>query len=190
MNDTTNEAAAAAPTPAPTEIETLKAQLAEAQDKALRATAELDNVRKRAEREVSGAYKYALERALGDLLPVADSLEQGLKIAAASQDDRQDGGSAARGMDAGAAKAILDGMALTQKQLLTFLEKHGVKIIDPQGQPFTADKHEAVSMVESSEVPANHVLSVMQKGYSLHERLLRPAMVMVAKEPSKPSANG
>lgn len=159
------------------EIEALQAQLAEAQaksaesvDKALRAQAELDNVRKRAEREVSGAYKFALERALGDLLPVADSLEQGLKIAAASND-----------------KAMMEGMGLTQKQLLAFLEKNGVKVIDPQGQPFTADKHEAVSMIESTEVPANHVLSVMQKGYSLHERLLRPAMVMVAKAPAAPA---
>ncbi|MEK6805476.1 MAG: nucleotide exchange factor GrpE [Pseudomonadota bacterium] len=159
------------------EIETLKAQLAEAQaksaenlDKALRAHAELENVRRRAEREVSGAYKFALERALGDLLPVADSLEQGLKVATLSND-----------------KAMAEGMGLTQKQLLAFLEKNGVKVIDPQGQPFSADKHEAVSMIESADVPPNHVLSVMQKGYSLHERLLRPAMVVVAKTPTPAS---
>ena len=164
------------PSAASLEIEALQAQLAEAQaksadslDKALRAQAELENVRRRAEREVSGAYKFALERALGDLLPVADSLEQGLKIAAASHD-----------------KAMAEGMGLTQKQLMAFLEKNAVKVIDPQGQPFSADKHEAVSMIESTDVPANHVLAVMQKGYSLHERLLRPAMVMVAKAPSQP----
>ncbi len=156
------------------EVDALKAQLAEAQaktaenlDKALRAQAELENVRRRAEREVSGAYKFALERALGDLLPVADSLEQGLKIAAASHD-----------------KAMAEGMGLTQKQLLAFLEKNGVKLIDPQGQPFTAEKHEAVSMVESADMPPNHVLTVVQKGYSLHDRLLRPAMVVVSKAPA------
>ncbi len=165
---------AGVPAPPPSETELLKTQLAEAQarsaeslDKALRAQAELDNVRKRAEREVSGAYKFALERALADLLPVADSLEQGLKIAAASHD-----------------KAMAEGMGLTQKQLLAFLEKNGVKVLDPQGQPFTADKHEAVSMVESAEVAPNHVVAVVQKGYMLHERLLRPAMVVVAKAPA------
>lgn len=173
MTDLPDDAAAADPT----EIETLKAQLAEAQaksaeslDKVLRAHAELDNVRKRADREVSGAYKFALGRALADLLPVCDSLEQGLKVAAASHD-----------------AAMTAGMGLTQKQLLAFLEKNSVKVIDPQGQPFSADKHEAVSLVESADVPAGHVLSVMQKGYSLHERLLRPAMVMVAKTPEKSS---
>ena len=134
------------------EIELLKTQLAEVQakvsenwDKYLRANAELENVRRRAEREVSGAYKFALERALADLLPVCDSLEMGLKVAEVSHD-----------------KAMAEGMGLTQKQMLAFLEKNGVKVIDPQGLPFSADKHEAVSVVESADVPPNHVLAVMQ----------------------------
>ncbi|MBL6751545.1 MAG: nucleotide exchange factor GrpE [Nevskia sp.] len=158
------------------EIAALKAQLAEAQqqaaaarDQQLRAIAELDNVRKRAEREIGTANKYGAERILGDLLAVTDSLELGLKAAAAPD---------------ASAKAIAEGLALTHKQLHSFLEKHGVKVVDPAGHPFNPELHEAVSAVESAEVAPNHVLSVMQKGYRLHERLLRPAMVTVARAPA------
>jgi molecular chaperone GrpE len=158
------------------EIAALRAQLAEAQqqaaaarDQQLRAIAELDNVRKRAEREISTANKYGSERVLADLLAVTDSLELGLKAASAPEAN---------------ARAIAEGLALTDRQLRSFLEKHGVHVVDPAGHPFNPDFHEAVSAVESSEVAPNHVLSVMQKGYRLHERLLRPAMVTVARAPA------
>lgn len=160
------------------DIATLAARLADAESRAaaardaqLRAIADLDNVRKRAEREIASASKYSAEKLLGELLGVADSLDLGL--AAAAKPGAQ-------------VAALLEGMQLTHKQLLTLLKKQGVEPIDPRGQPFNPELHEAVTMVPSTEVPPNHVVEVMQKGYRLHERLLRPAMVVVAKAP--PSA--
>ena len=141
---------------------------AAAKDQQLRAAAELENVRKRAEREIESARKYGAERVLGDLLAISDSLELGLK--------------AASGPDA-SVRSILEGLALTQKQFLMMFEKYGVAVVDPAGQPFNPEFHEAVSVVPSADVPANQVLGVMQKGYRLHDRLLRPAMVVVAKAP-------
>lgn len=155
------------------QLEALHAKLAEAEiaaanarDQHLRAVAEIENVRKRGEREIDNARKYGAEKVLGDLLAVADSLDLGLKAAAAPE---------------ATAKAIAEGMALTHKQLAAFFEKHGVVVVDPAGEPFNPDFHEAVSAIPSADVPANHVISVMQKGYRLRERLLRPAMVMVAR---------
>lgn len=155
------------------ELEALKTQLAAAEaraaenwDKALRATAELENVRRRVERESSVAQKYALERVLGELVAVLDSLELGLRAVAAEDDET---------------RRHLEGLQLTYKQFWATLERHGVSAIDPQGEPFNPELHEAVSMLESAEMAPNHVLSVMQKGYKLHDRLLRPAMVVVAK---------
>lgn len=151
-------------TPAPDDVEALKTALSAAEqkaadnwDKALRATAELENVRRRVERESANLHKYALERILGDLINVNDSLELALQ---ASQDQ---------------------GVQLTHKQLWAALEKHGVSAIDPQGEPFNPDLHEAVSTQESASVAPNHVVTVMQKGYRLHDRLLRPAMVVVSR---------
>jgi molecular chaperone GrpE len=159
-----------------TEIAALQAKLAEteqalaaAKDQHLRTAAEFDNVRKRAEREVATSLKYGSERVLGELLAVCDSLDLGLKAAQAPE---------------ATAKTIGEGLALTHKQLGAFLDKHGVKVLDPVGQPFNPELHEAVAMLESAEVAPNHVISVMQKGYRLHERLLRPAMVVVARAPS------
>jgi molecular chaperone GrpE len=158
------------------ELAALQARLAEAEkqaaayrDQHLRAAAELDNVRKRVEREVATSLRYGAERVLGDLLAVSDSLDLGLKAAAARE---------------ASAQSIAEGLALTQKQLLAFFDKHGLKVVDPAGQPFNPELHEAVSMVPTAEVAPNHVVSVMQKGYRLHERLLRPAMVVVAKAPA------
>lgn len=151
-----------------TRLADAEARAAAAKDAQLRAIADLDNVRKRAEREVVNASKYGAEKLLGELLGVADSLDLGL-LAAAKPEAQ--------------VAALSEGMQLTQKQLLSVLEKHGVKPVDPRGQPFNPELHEAVTMMPSAEVPPNHVLSVMQKGYRLHERLLRPAMVVVAKAP-------
>lgn len=160
------------------EYEALNAKLTEAEaaaatarDGHLRALAELDNVRKRAEREIDSARKYGSERVLGDLLAIGDSLELGLKAANAPEATVQ---------------SIREGMALTQKQLAMFFEKFGVAVVDPAGQVFDPTYHEAVSAIPSADVAPNHVISVMQKGYRLHERLLRPAMVIVAKAPPAP----
>jgi molecular chaperone GrpE len=155
------------------DAETLRQQLAEAQaqaaenwDKALRAAAELENVRRRVERESAQAQKYALERILGELISVNDSLELALKAVAGENDET---------------RKHLEGLELTHKQLWQTLGRYGVSQVDPQGQPFNPEFHEAVSTLESAEMAPNHVLSVMQKGYKLHDRLLRPAMVVVSK---------
>lgn len=158
------------------QLSALHAKLAEAEaaasaarDQHLRAVAEIENVRKRGEREADSARKFGAEKVLGDLLAVADSLDLGLKAASAPD---------------ATAKTIAEGIALTQKQLLGFFEKHGVQVVDPAGQPFNPDYHEAISAIPSPDVAPNHVIGVMQKGYRLHERLLRPAMVIVAKSPT------
>ena len=145
-----------------------EAKAAASRDAHLRALADLDNVRKRAQREIDNAGKFGSEKLLGELLGLADSLDLGL--AAAAKPDAQ-------------IASLVEGMQITQKQLASVLTKHGVAVVDPQGQPFNPDLHEAVTMVPSADVPPNHVLNVMQKGYKLHERLLRPAMVVVAKAP-------
>lgn len=162
------------------EIAALSAQLADAEARAvaardtqLRAAAEMENTRRRLERDAANTLKYASEKMLNDLLAVADSLELGLKAADAPEAQ---------------VKALAEGMQLTHRQIMAFFEKNGVKQLDPKGEPFNADAHQAMSMVESADVPPNHVTLVMQKGYKLHDRLLRPAMVMVAKAPAQPSA--
>jgi molecular chaperone GrpE len=154
------------------ELETLQAELeaarnevAEARDTVLRAQAEADNVRKRAERDVVAAHKFGLERFIGALLPVKDSMDMGFNALDATTD----------------VGAIKEGMALTAKMLDDALEKGGVTAIDPAGDVFNPEFHQAVTMQPSSEVAPGTVLSCMQKGYVLNERLIRPAMVIVAK---------
>lgn len=134
-------------------------------DKALRATAERDNVEKRAIRDIEQAHKFALEGFAKNLLPVVDSLERGLE--AAVLDD--------------SAKALHEGMELTLKLLLDALKKYHIEPINPLNQPFDPAHHEALTAQPSDAVAANIVMTVVQKGYSLHGRLLRPAQVIVSK---------
>ncbi len=155
------------------EVDRLKAELAQAQAKAedfeqqvLRALADQDNTRKRAERDVQNAHKYALEKFATELLPVIDSLEMGLAAASDEVD----------------AAKIREGVELTLKMFLDVMKKFGVEPIDPMGESFDPQLHQAMSMQPSSEVPPNTVTAVMQKGYTLNDRLIRPAMVMVSKE--------
>lgn len=135
-------------------------------DEALRALAELDNVRKRAERDVEAAHKFAMEKFINELLPVKDSLDLGFDAANSAED----------------VEAIREGMALTLKMFDGALEKGGVQSIDPVGENFDPEFHQAMMMEESLEVEAGKVLRVMQKGYTLNDRLVRPAMVIVAKK--------
>lgn len=130
----------------------------------LRAVAELENYRKRMDRELDNARKYAVERFAQELVGVVDSLEAGI-----------DAGTAASG------SALLEGTTATLKQLQRAFDKAGIKVIDPDGQPFDPAWHEAMVAQESRDKPANTVLSVIQKGYSLNGRLLRPARVIVSK---------
>ncbi|HKQ81083.1 MAG TPA: nucleotide exchange factor GrpE [Steroidobacteraceae bacterium] len=141
-----------------------EARAAENKDLYYRALAELENVRKRAARDIEQAHKFALERFAGELVGVKDSLE--LALANGPQTD---------------AKSLLEGSEATLKLLAKAFEKSGVEEIDPAGQPFNPELHEAMVMQESSEVPPNHVLQVVQKGYRLNGRLLRPARVIVAR---------
>ena len=137
-------------------------------DKYLRAVAELENVRKRAARDVQNARRYGLERLARALLPVRDSLEAGL--ASADQD---------------APDSLLDGKRATLRLLDAALEQAGVKELDPHGEPFDPALHEAMAVASSQQAEPGTVLEVFQKGFSTHDRLLRPARVVVVQEPAE-----
>ena len=132
----------------------------------LRSVAELENYRKRTEREIENARKFAIERFAQDLVTVGDALEAGITAGAGNP-----------------GPVLLEGAQATLRQLQRAFEKAGIKIIDPAGQPFDPAWHEAMVAQENREVPPNTVLSVIQKGYSLNGRLLRPARVIVSKSP-------
>ncbi|MCZ6831903.1 MAG: nucleotide exchange factor GrpE [Gammaproteobacteria bacterium] len=149
-------------------LEHLQRELEAARDASLRAQAEAQNARRRAEQDVEKARKFALERFVSELLPVVDNLERALESTA-------DGG--------GEIKLIADGVDLTLRSLLDALKKFNIEQIDPAGEPFDPQLHQAMSMVENPDVEPNSVLHVMQKGYTLSGRLIRPAMVLVSKDP-------
>ena len=144
------------------DVRRLADELARVREDALRERAELDNQRKRLVRDIDTARKFANERLLGELLPVIDSLEAGL---------------AAAGAETG---VLREGMELTLRQLLKVAGDNGLVAVDPVGQPFNPDHHQAMSMVDSTEHASNHVVQVYQKGWLLNDRLLRPALVVVA----------
>lgn len=156
------------------QLEEAQAKAEENWDKALRLQAELDNSQRRAQRDVENAHKFALEKFAQELLPVKDSLEMGL--------------AAAEGSDHEVADKLREGTELTLKMLSSAMEKFGIKEVDPEGESFNPDWHQAMTMQESAEHEPNTVLAVMQKGYLLNERLLRPAMVVVCKA-SETSSN-
>jgi len=135
----------------------------------LRTQAEMDNLRKRAERDVQNAHKFGLEKLITELLPVIDSMEMGM--------------AAAEGSDEATTK-LLEGMELTTKMFADALQKVGISPVDPMGEAFNPEFHQAMSMIENPEAEPNTVMAVMQKGYVLNERLVRPAMVVVAKAPA------
>ncbi|WKE66560.1 nucleotide exchange factor GrpE [Gallaecimonas kandeliae] len=147
------------------EVERLEAELAEQRELVLRAKAEADNIRRRAALDVEKAHKFALEKFAGDLLPVADSLERALELGDAANE---------------ALKPMLEGIELTLKSFHSATNRHGLEVVDPTGQPFNPELHQAMAMQPSAEHPANTVLTVVQKGFSLNGRLLRPAMVIVS----------
>jgi molecular chaperone GrpE len=147
-------------------LEDARAKADEHWNQVLRANAELENTRRRARQDVENAHKFALERFALELLPVKDSLEMGLTVA---------------NNDSEAVKHLREGTELTLKMLAAAMEKFGISEVGAIGQPFNPELHQAVAMQESTEQPANTVISVMQKGYRLNERLIRPAMVIVSK---------
>ncbi|MGD8202587.1 nucleotide exchange factor GrpE [Pantoea sp. FN0305] len=135
-------------------------------DAQLRAQAEIENIRRRTELDVEKAHKFALEKFANELLPVIDSLERALEVADKTNPDLN---------------AMIEGIELTLKSLLAAVRKFGVEVVGETNVPFNPDVHQAMSMMESDEVAPNHVMMVMQRGYTLNGRLLRPAMVAVAK---------
>ncbi|MDY0020918.1 nucleotide exchange factor GrpE [Arenimonas caeni] len=144
------------------ELEQLRAALAGVREEALRERADLDNQRKRLARDLEQARRFANEKLLSQLLPVLDSLEAGLKAAGDS------------------AGPLRDGLELTLRQLLKVGEDNGLAQLDPEGQAFDPEWHQAISQLESPDASPGTVLQVFQKGYALHDRLLRPALVVVA----------
>lgn len=148
-------------------VEELEESLKDAKDQQLRAAAEAQNVRRRAEQDVEKARKFALEKFVKELLPVIDSLEK-----------------AQEAMEDGASETHREGVAMTLKMKKDVLAKFGVEVVDPQGEPFDPQFHEALTMVPSPDVEPNSVIEVMQKGYLLNGRLIRPAMVVVSQAAS------
>ena len=145
-----------------------EAKFNEQQDSVLRARAEMENARRRAEAEVDKARKFALERFAGELLDVIDNLERAVMVADTENE---------------AIKPMLEGVEMTLKSFVSTIEKFGMTPIDPQGEAFNPELHQAMSMQESADFAPNTVMAVMQKGYELNGRLLRPAMVMVSRAP-------
>jgi molecular chaperone GrpE len=157
-------------------VQQLEEQLAGAQDQALRVAADVQNMRRRAEQDVEKAHKFALEKFAGDLLPIVDSLERGLELSSADDES---------------IRPMREGIELTLKMFHDTLKRYNLEQLDPHGEPFNAEHHQAMAMQESADVEPNSVLKVFQKGYQLNGRLLRPAMVVVSKAPapSSPSIN-
>ncbi|MEK9670845.1 MAG: nucleotide exchange factor GrpE, partial [Gammaproteobacteria bacterium] len=147
----------------------LETQVEELKEALIRSQADLQNVRRRAERDVENAHKYAVEKFVKDLLAVLDSMDRALELAENTE-----------GFDA----AMLEGTQMTHKLLLDTAAKHGVEPINPVGEVFNPQEHQAMSMVESADHEANTVMAVMQKGYKLEGRVIRAAMVMVTKAAS------
>ena len=150
----------------------LEIALAEAEkfrDLALRSEAEMQNFRKRSERDVQNAHKFGVERLVQNLLPVMDSLEKAIETSEQAQTPEDD--------------PQLEGLRLCLKLFSEVLEKEGIVVVDPLGTPFDPNLHEALSLIENPDLEPNSVMAVIQKGYQLHERLVRPAMVMVSKAP-------
>lgn len=147
----------------------LQEEIAKLKEDVLRAQAETQNVRRRAEADVEKAHKFSTEKFARELLEVVDNLERA--IAASPEDE--------------AVKPLLEGVEMTQKTFISTLSKFKVEVVDPEGHPFDPELHQAISMVEAPDAEPNTVLNVVQKGYTNHGRLLRPAMVVVSKPAAK-----
>ena len=170
------ESANAAATHEPAPSTALERDLADAKDRLLRTLAEMDNMRKRTEREVADARLYGISAFARDILNVADNMHRAMQALDDELRAKADSG----------VKALLDGVELTERELMNVLEKHGVKRIEPLGQKFDPNRHQAMYEVEDASVPAGSVVQVVQAGYLIGERVLRPALVAVSKGGPKP----
>lgn len=160
------------------ELEKARAEAAENLDRFMRARAEAENMRKRAELDLAATRKFAIERFASEIIAVRDSLELA-RMVELPQDSNP------------AVQKMHEGLDLTLKLLDDIFRKFGLTLVDPAGQKFDPERHQAISMVDSAEVPPGHVVNVVQKGFLLNDRLLRPAMVVVARaaEPTKPAGS-
>jgi molecular chaperone GrpE len=158
-----------------TETDALKAEVAELKDRLLRAHAEMDNMRKRLEKEKSEASKYAIARFARDIVGVGDNFQRAIDTVPEAAAEATP-----------ALKSFLDGVTMTERELINVLERHGIKRIDPKGQPFNPHHHQAVMEQPNPEVPSGTITQVFQPGYLIEDRILRPAMVVVAKGGFKP----
>lgn len=152
------------------EVDTLQGQIADLTDRLLRAHAEMDNIRKRAEREREDTAKYAISKFARDVVAVADNFEravQAVPAGAAEQDS--------------ALKSLVEGVSMTERELLNVFERHGVRRINPRGEAFNPHFHQAMMEMENADVAPGTVLEVYQSGYVIEDRVLRPAMVVVSK---------
>ncbi|MBQ75513.1 MAG: nucleotide exchange factor GrpE [Gammaproteobacteria bacterium] len=154
------------------QLEAALSEVAAFRDVALRAEAEMQNVRRRTERDIENAHKFGIERFLQKLLPVVDSIEKAVESIEQDGPDEKD--------------TVVEGIRLCYKLLLDVLDKEHIEQLDPLGEPFDPNAHEAMTVVENPDMEPNSVFAVVQKGYRLNERLLRPAMVMVTKAPAEP----
>jgi len=160
-----------------TETEALEARVKEFQEQALRSHAEMQNVRRRAEIDVEKAHKFALEKFVKELLPVAYSLEKAVE----STEGQENAGEVVAN--------IREGVEMTLTLFTNSLQKFNVKQLNPVGEPFDPQQHEAMSMVPAPDAEPNSVVAVVQKGYTLNDRLVRPAMVVIAKAESGPKVD-
>lgn len=149
-------------------LDTAGAELSKHREEMLRMQAEMENLRKRLLRDLERSRKFALEGVMKDLLQVRDSLERGLGMA----DDAN-----------ATVESLKEGKELTLKQLNKVMSDHGLEVIDPRGEAFNPEFHQAVTLLPSAELAENTVLDVLQKGFKLHDRLIRPAMVVVSSKP-------
>lgn len=149
-------------------LEQTRAELDRHREAMLRMQAEMDNQRKRLEREADKSRRFALERMMKDLLQVRDSLERGLEV----------------DTESATVEGLREGKTLTLKMLSKVMQDHGLEVIDPLGEPFNPELHEAMTMAPSAEHEENTVMEVLQRGFKLHDRLIRPAMVVVSSRPS------
>lgn len=172
------EAAAAAPSDtepsaggaAEAEIAMLKAQIADLTDRLLRAHAEMDNIRKRGEREKADTQKYAVTRFAHDIITVGDNVQRAIAAVPATAAEQDP-----------ALQSFLDGVTMTERELINVLERHGIKRMNAHGEAFNPHLHQAVMETHDDSVPAGTVVQVLQAGYMIEDRTLRPAMVAVAK---------
>lgn len=157
--------------PEPNSVEALQKEAAESRDRMLRTLAEMENLRKRTQKEVADARVYGVSKFAGDIVDIADNLQRAIDAVPADAKETADPG----------LKALIEGVELTERSLLSALEKHGVKKIDPVGEKFDPNFHQAMYEVPDASVISGTVVQVVQAGYTIGERILRPALVGVSK---------